>query len=135
MSNKLFADRAFVTINGYEAMFLKTASVRRNQNLSRADHMTRNGRSSGYKYGNMHVQISLGMDIAKDKPQFDTALNKSAEINVVFECGSERYTAKGLAESDMSMNGSVGDAGKEFNYEALDLVNENGESVNVDISL
>ena len=131
-----FADRAFVSINGVEALYLKSASVSVNENLSRADHMTRNYRSSGFKQGNKHIQVSLEKDIKWNQAQIDLSIvDPNAEVNLVFVCGGERYTVKSLRQSDMSMNGSVGDASKSANYEALDIINENGDSVNVDIVL
>lgn len=131
-----FADRAFVVVNGFEVAFLKSASVNVNLGLSRADHMTRDYRSSGFKHGNKQIQVSLEKDIEFNRAQIDLSIaDQSAEVNLVFICGGERFTVKDLAQSDWSINGSVGDASKSSSYEAIDIVNENGESVNVNISL
>jgi hypothetical protein len=133
---KLFADRMFLTINGFEAMHVKSANIRRNQSLSRVETMTRNKRTAGYKRGNLGVQCSFELDIEAQKAQLDLALaDPTADIGLVAECGGERYTVTGLAESSMDIRGSVGDASKSIECEALDIVNENGSSVNVDISL
>lgn len=131
-----FADRGFVTVNGVEVLHLKSANISTNENLTRADHMTRNRRSSGYKYGNKHIQIALEKDIEWNRAQIDLSIaDPEADVNMVFVCGGERYTVKGVAQSDMSLNSSVGDSSKSSNYEALDIVNENGDSVNTDIVL
>lgn len=132
----LFADRGFATINGYEAEHLKSMSMTVNENLSRADHMTRNRRSSGFKRGNKHISISLEFDVPSRKAAFDLAVaDPDAEVNLVFECGGERFTILDLGQSSMGINTSVGDATKNFEYEAIDIVNENGTSVNAVISL
>lgn len=131
-----FADRVFITINGNEVMHAKSATIRRTKNLQRVDTMTRNKRSAGYKYGNTHVSLSLGLDIEQKRAQIDPALaSDDADISVVAEAGGERYIITGVRESEMSINGSVGDAGKELQFEGLDIVNENGTSVNIAISL
>lgn len=133
---KRYADRGFVTINGYEVVDLKSANVQVNENLSRADHMTRNYRSSGFKKGNKHISVALEKDIKFNQAQIDLSIaDDSAEVNFVFECGGERFTVKDVALSDWGINSSLGDASKSSNYEALDIVNENGDSVNVNISL
>ena len=136
MATKLFADRAFITINGFEAMHVKSANLKISEALARVETMTRNRRTAGYKRGNKSIQLSVTLDIEAKKAQIDAAIaDPTAEINCVFEVGGERYNATGLAVSDTSLDGSVGDSSKSINFEALDVVNENGTAVNVDISL
>ena len=62
-------------------------------------------------------------------------IDPAVEVNLIFEVGGDRYTVKDLAESDMTLTGSVGDASKSINFEAIDIINENGNSVNSVISL
>ena len=136
MATKIFADRVFLTMNGFELLNVKSAGLKMNMNLSRVETMTRNYKTAGYKHGNRSYQLTLGLDIESKKAQIDLALaDPAADINCVFECGGERYIATGLAQADANIDGSVGDASKSINLEALDCVNENGVSVNVDISL
>lgn len=133
---KLFADRAFVAINGFEALYVKSADLESSESLQRVETMTRNRRTAGYRYGNKSVQLSLELEIERDKAQLDMALAKDTDdIQVVFICGGERYSAVGVRQSSMGVRGSVGDASKSIKLEALDLVNENGTSVNASISL
>ena len=133
---KEYADRAFVTINGIAAADVQTANVARTQNLTRVETMTRNKRSAGFKKGNLGVTGSLELAIKKLQAQIDLAIiDPSVEVNLVFEVGGDRYTVKDLAESDMTLTGSVGDGTKSINFEAIDIVNENGFSVNSIISL
>lgn len=133
---KEYADRAFVTINGLAVADLQTANFTRTQNLTRVETMTRNKRSAGFKKGNLGLTGSLEVAIKKLVAAIDLAIiDPAKEVNLVFEVGGDRYTIKDLAESDMSMTGSVGDASKSINWEAIDIVNENGQSVNNIISL
>lgn len=133
---KEYADRAFVTINGIAAADVQTANVARTQNLTRVETMTRNKRSAGFKKGNLGVTGSLEVAIKKLQAAIDLAIiDPSVEVNLIFEVGGDRYTVKDLAESDMTLTGSVGDASKSINFEAIDIINENGNSVNSIISL
>jgi hypothetical protein len=132
----LFADRGFIQINSGEVLYLKSANMKRNNSLQRVDTMSRDYTSAGYRYGNKSIQVALTFEIAADQAQFDTAIaDKNADINVTFSVGAERYLLTGVKESDMSLDSSVGDASKAFNYEALNIVNENGDAVNTLISL
>ncbi|MGZ3316858.1 MAG: hypothetical protein ACXU95_06110 [Isosphaeraceae bacterium] len=136
MAAKRFADRAFIEINGFDPIYLKTANMTRSQNLTRASHMTRNRRDSGFKQGNLGVKVSLSLDIPNDRAILDIGLaDPTKDVSLVFEAGGERYTCKDGAESDLTLHGAVGDAGKDINLEFLDCVNENGSSVNTDFSL
>jgi hypothetical protein len=47
MAAKIFADRGFIEINGFDPIYLKTANMTRAQNRTRAEHMSRNRRFSG----------------------------------------------------------------------------------------
>jgi hypothetical protein len=136
MAAKRFADRMFFEINGFDPIYVKTGNISRSQNVSRASHMTRNRRDSGFKQGNLGVRASLSLEIPSDRAMLDLALaDPTKDVNLVAECGGERYTCKDGIESDMTLHGSVGDAGKDINLEFLDCVNENGTSVNTDFSL
>lgn len=133
---KIFADRAFIEINGFDPIFLKTANLSRGKGLTRASHMSRNRRDSGFKFANLAVKVALSLDIPELRSILDIGIaDPTKDINLVFIVGGERYTCKDGAESDMTVHGSVGDAGKDINLEFLDCVNENGTSVNTDISL
>lgn len=133
---KRYADRGFLSVNGVELVDLVTASVTRSTGLQRKSTMTRSGRDSGYSNGNLQIQIAAELAIERKKAQIDLALaDPDAEIRLVFECGGERLTAIGVAESSATINASVGDASKSVQWEALDIVNENGLSVNAEIQL
>jgi hypothetical protein len=133
---KLFADRAFLTINGFEALHVKSSNLQCSENMARVSTMTRNRRDAGFKFGNRSIQITAELEIEADRAQIDLALAKgTVDIGLVYECGGERYTATGIRQGSFSLQGSVGEGSKSLNLEALDLVNENGSSVNTDISL
>jgi hypothetical protein len=133
---KLFADRAFITVNGFELVHCKSADLEQDEALAVVDTMTRNHRSAGYKQGNKKISLSLELEVESLKAQLDLALaNPDADVQVVYELGGERVICTGVRQASSSMRGSVGDGSKSLKLVALDAVNENGTSVNSDISL
>ena len=135
-SNTLYADRGFVTINGNEWQDLKSANLKRNPNAKRVGTMSRNYRNSGYKFGNLDLDLDLEMEVRQLQAQFDLYLqDPTVEVDAVFEVGGERITLKNLQENNMELSSSVGEASKKSAYFALDMVNENGTSVNSALQL
>ena len=133
---KKFADRGFISVNGVELAHLTTASVTRATGVQRKSTMTRSGRDAGYSSANLSIQVSLELAIEKNKAQIDLALaDDDADVKIVFEVGGERLSVIGVVESSMTLNSSVGDASKSISLEALDIINELGDSVNAGISL
>lgn len=133
---KRYADRIFVSINGFEQVNLVSFNMSRNQNLTRVETMNRSKRTAGFKSGNLAINGSFETELERDKAALDIALaDPDSNIEIVAEAGGDRYTITGVEESDMSMAGSVGSATKTTNWEALDIVNENGDPVNVDLAL
>lgn len=136
MATKIFASRAFLTINGFESLHLKSCNLKVAEGLARVSTMTRDRSDAGYKYANRSIQIAAVFEIEDARAQIDPAIaDPTKEIGMVFECGGERYVAGGIKAGDMGIDSSVGDASKSINFEALTLVNENGVAVNTDISL
>lgn len=135
-STTLYCDRGFVTINGQEWEDLKTAKISRKTNVKRVDCMTSNYRGSGFKFGNLEIEVNLEMEIRQLQAQFDLFLqDPTSEIDLVFEAGGERYTVKNIQENTTDVNTSVGDGTKSCAYLALDITNENGISVNSTLQL
>lgn len=133
---KYYADRGFITINGFEAFAVKDINIDVDDKITQVDHMTKNYRGSGFKRGNRSVSISLGLDIPEKKAQLDLALvDPAKQVNLVCTIGGERHQAIDVVQPSFNLSASVGDAGKKINLVALDLVNEKGQAVNADIGL
>lgn len=125
-----FADRAFVTINGYEWQFLKTAKASIDDAVTLVDTMSRDYRSAGTKNGNKKYDLTLECEIPALQAQLDANIaDPGSNVNAVFECGGERYTFHNVFRKSVNMSGSVGDASKSLDFGALDCTNENGASV------
>jgi len=133
---KRYADRIFVAINGFEQVNLSAFSMTRTQNKSRVDTMNRKKRSAGFKAGNLSITGNMTFEIEENKAAIDLALaDPSSTVTIVAEAGGERFTIQDVEEFDMTIDGSVGSATKSTSWEALDIVNENGDPVNVDLAL
>lgn len=132
----LFADRGFVFINGVNWGQLTSAQLTCDLAVNEVDTMTKNNTAAGYNRGNKRISITLDEAIRKQIPALDLALaDEDADIRLVFEVGADRYTATDVVLASWGVSTSVGSATKNTSLKALDLVNENGASVNASISL
>lgn len=126
---KLYADRAFLEINGEEIADIEDIDYQVIENLTRVETMTRNRRSAGFRKGNLGIALTLGLAIEIDRPQLAMRLKApNATANVVVEMGGERLSFKDVEQSQQSGNASVGNAKKTLQLEAIDFVDENGRS-------
>lgn len=133
---KLFADRMFVTVNGFEILELESVDYSANQNLTPKETMTRNKRNLGFSAGNLAVTLNLTMAVEADKAQINLALaDPTADINVGAEMGGDSFLFTGVAQNEISGTGSVGAASKTLALLALDFTDENGNSRLSDIGL
>jgi len=133
---KLFADRGFLTANGFELAWVKDIDAEIDDAVAIVDTMSRNHRSAGYKQGNRKASVSATLEIEALKAQVDFSLaDPTVDVTLVFEVGGERWTLSQMRQATQSMKASVGDGSKSLKLLALDAVNENGTSVNTGISL
>ena len=132
----LFADRGFVFVNGVNYGDLTSAQVNCDLAVNEVDTMTKNNVAAGYNKGNKRISVTLDQAIRKNVPTIDLALaDEDADIRLVFEVGTDRYTVTDVALASWGISTSVGSASKNLQLKGLDLVNENGASVNASISL
>lgn len=133
---QLFADRAFVAINGFEVLEVENVDWTFNPNLTRVETMTRNRRSAGFRKGNKAVSLVLTLATKIDVSQINLALkNESDQVTVSVEQGGDTFTFVDVEQGEMSGTASVGNATKTLNLEALDFVDENGNSRLGDLGL
>ena len=133
---KLFADRGFLTANGFELAWVKDIDAEIDDAVAIVDTMSRNHRSAGYKQGNRKASVSATLEIEALKAQVDFSLaDPTVDVTLVFEVGGERWTLSQMRQATQSMKASVGDGSKSLKLLALEAVNENGTSVNTGISL
>ena len=133
---KIFADRSFIAINGFELLEVENVDYTFNPNLTRVETMTRDRRSAGFRKGNKAVSLVLTLAVESDKAQINLALkDPSNKATVVLEMGGDKFTFVDVEQGEMSGTSSVGSATKTLNLEALDFVDEKGNSRLGDLSL
>jgi hypothetical protein len=126
---KIYADRAFLEINGVEILDIESIDYDINENLTRVETMTRNRRSAGFRKGNKAINLSTTLAVETDRPQLNLALkDPAATMNLVIEMGGERLSFIDCEQSQQTGSGTVGNANKTLNLEAIDFVDENGRS-------
>jgi len=132
MATNFYADRGFLTINGVQKQNIKSIKWTVDESLTRVETMTANRRTAGYKKGNRKITGSIELEVPDDKAEIDLAFLYGQDVNAICQLGNsgERWTLKGLAQSNQDYSGSVGDASKTINFEAIDAVNEGGPGVN-----
>jgi hypothetical protein len=134
----LFADRAFVSINGVEVLDIESASLKQSDGTKTVPTMTRNRRNKGFVKGNREIDISLSTAVQNKlgSAKLESIDFENNDVALTFECGGDRYTAVGLdlVDADQSASGVGSQAKKSFNLKALDLIDQVGNSSLFDIS-
>jgi hypothetical protein len=135
----LYADRAFLTVNGARIADLQSATMRRTENSRPVPTMTRDRFNRGFVQGNIDIditaQIAVQQGLASPKIEFiDYA---AADVAIAYEVGSDVYQATGVFLKDSDVNsGGIGDEVKKtWNFGALKLIDAVGNSALFDITL
>ncbi len=133
---KLFADRVFVIINGFEVVEVEATDYSANKNLTPVDTMTRNKRSLGFRGGNLAIALNLTLAVESAKAQINLALaDEAADISVGVEMGGDSFLFTQVVQNEISGTGTVGNATKSLALLAVDFTDENGRSRLSDLNL
>lgn len=135
----VYADRAFISVNGARLANIQSASLKQNHNRKAVKSMTNNRRDRGFVEGNLEIDISLNMALENDlaRPKLEGIDYKGSDVQITFIAGAEVFVATGVFLKDNDDNaGGVGDEVKgTFNFGALDLKDTVGNSSLFNISL
>ena len=136
---QLYADRGFFSINGVEVLDVESISVKIADGTKYVPTMTRNRRNKGVVQGNRDINISLTVAVQQSlgTPKLEAIEYGKKDVAVTFEHGADRYTCVGVAMVDSDQNASgVGSEGKKsFNFIALDIIDQVGNSALFNSSL
>ncbi len=135
----VYADRAFISVNGSRIADIQSASLKQNHNRKPVPSMTSNRRNRGFVQGNLEIDITLTLAILNQlaRPKFEGIDYEGSDVSITFIAGSEVFVATGvfLKDNDDSAGG-VGDEVKgTFNFGALDLKDTVGNSSLFNIQL
>lgn len=135
----IYADRAFVSVNGAKIADLQSARLRQNFNAKAVPSMTEDEFNKGFVQGNRDIDISLeiAMQNTLSRPKLEGLPFKTADIQLTFVVGADHFVAHGLFPKDVedSAPGIGSEAKTSFNFGALKIVDAVGNSVLFNVQL
>lgn len=139
----LYADRAFISVNGAAIVDVQSASLKQNFNAKPVPSMTPDRNNRGFTRGNVDIDITLQIANQNNlaRPKLDSILYEDADVQITFIVGSgdaaSQYVATGVFIKDAEDNaGGIGDEVKTtFNFGALKLLDAVGNSALFSIEL
>ena len=128
----LYVDRGFISINGTEVIDVENVTLKQNDNRKYVPSMTRNNRYKGTVKGNRDINITFAIAVQASlgTPKLESLDYDTQNVAFTFEHGADRYTATGLSlvDADQSASGVGSEGKKTFNFLALDVVDQVGNS-------
>lgn len=128
----LYADRGYVSVNGVEVLDVESINMRQADGTQTVKTMTRNRRAKGYVKGNREISGSLVVAVQNQlgTPKLESIDYEANDVALTFEHGGDRYTAVGfnLADVDQAASGVGTEGKKTFNWLALDVIDQVGDS-------
>ena len=131
----VYADRAFISVNGAPMIDIQSASLKRNFNAKPVPSMTVDQFNTGFVQGNTDIDIDLEVAVqnALPSPKLETLPFKTASVALTFVCGADQYVASGLfmKNTDQNASGIGSEVKKTFALGALKLVDSVGNVASV----
>lgn len=131
----VYADRAFITVNGAAVLDVQSASLKRNFNAKAVPTMTPDKFNRGFVQGNTDIDIDLEVAVQNTlpTPKIETLPFGTADIGLVFVCGADQYVATGLfmKTTDENTSGIGSEAKKSFAMGAIKVTDSVGNAAAV----
>jgi hypothetical protein len=130
----LYADRAFISVNGVEMVDVESATLKQSDGTKAVPTMSRNRRNKGFVKGNREISISLSTAVQNKlgSAKLESIDFEKNDVALTFQVGdsSDRYTATGLnlVDTDEGASGVGSEVKKSFNLVALDVIDQVGNS-------
>lgn len=136
----VYADRAFLSVNGVALIDLQSSSLRQNFNSRPVDTMTPDNFNRGFVQGNTHIDIGFNVAVEQGlaRAKVDQIDFKANDISITYEVGVDQFVALGCFKKDASDDSSGVGAESKFsmNIGATKLVDAVGNAVELfDIQL
>lgn len=131
----VYADRAFISVNGAPMIDLQSASMKRNMNAKAVPSMTPDNFNRGFVQGNEDIDIDLEVAVqnALASPKLESLPYKTADVALNFVCGADQYVCSGLfmKNTDQNASGIGSEVKKRFAMGALKVVDSVGNAASV----
>lgn len=131
----VYADRAFISVNGAPMIDVQSASLKRNFNAKPVPSMTADKFNTGFVQGNTEIDIDVEVAVqnALASPKLESLPFATADIALTFVSGADQYVASGLfmKNTDQNASGIGSETKKTFALGALKLVDSVGNVASV----
>lgn len=131
----VYADRAFVTVNGAPVLDVQSANLKRNFNAKPVPSMTPDKFNRGFVQGNTDIDIDMEVAVQNTlaSPKIETLPFGTADVALVFVAGADQYVATGLfmKTTDQNASGIGTEVKKTFAMGAIKLVDSVGNAANI----
>jgi hypothetical protein len=131
----VYADRAFISVNGAPLIDVQSASMKRNYNAKPVPSMTPDFFNTGYVQGNtdIDIDVEVAVENALPSPKIETLPFATASVALVFVTGADQYVCSGLFMKNVDQNASgIGsEVKKSFQMGALKVTDSVGNSASV----
>jgi hypothetical protein len=131
----VYADRAFIQVNGAPVIDLQSASLKTNFNAKPVPSMTPDTFNRGFVQGNEDIDIDLEVAVQNTlaSPKIESLPFKTADVRLVFVAGADQYIASGLFPKNVDQNAAgIGtEVKKRFSLGAIKLTDAVGNVAQV----
>lgn len=135
----LYADRAFISVNGAKIADVQSCSLKQNFNAKPVPTMTAKRFNVGFVKGNVDIDIELVLAVQQTlaRPKLETIPFESASVQLTFVRGADQFVATDLFIKDATDDApGIGEEGKaRFTLGALKLTDAVGNSLLFNVSL
>lgn len=128
----VYADRIFFSMGGLEVLDIESVSAKISDGTKYVPTMTRNRRNKGTVKGNRDIQLSVSLAVQNKlgSPKFEDLDFENNDVQITYEVGADRYTFTPVdfVDVDISASGVGSEVKKSFNFLAMDLIDQVGNS-------
>jgi len=138
--SQMYADRIFISVNGFEMIDVQSVQVRHNFNRKAVQSMTRNRRNKGFTSGNLDISLTVQIAVQNQvaRPKFDAIDYETNTVALTAIFGAEQLTYLDcfLVDNDDNGSGVGNEVQSTFNFGALDYKDPIGlAAATLDIAL
>lgn len=128
----VYADRAYLSVNGVAVADIQSASVRQNHNARAVPTMTQNKFNRGFVQGNTDIDLSFTIATQKTlaRPKLDQIDYEANDVQITFQVGADLFVLGGIFKKTTADDASgVGNEAKAaFEFGAITFTDAIGNA-------